>query len=523
MKSIYEELSEERKKLQQEGLLPQWFTTSGWQLFSSKYVTNTEKDFKSVAERISKCAAKWTNDPELWEKKFYNLIWKGWLSCATPVLANMGTTRGCPVSCSSNYVADSVYDFYESQKEVAVLSKHGFGTSSYLGDIRPRGSDISVGGKSSGILPVLKDFIQISRDISQGCYDSTTKVLTENGFFTFEELLTLKDIKVGYITEQGNIDYCIPTDYIKYQYTGNMIRFVGDGIDIKVTPDHNMVVYDDETFSFESASNIELTQNKHFKTIKVNEFPKLIPFSDIKKSEVSYDGFVYCVTVPTNRLIVESNGFYLICGNSQRRGAWAGYIPIDHKDFWEIVTFINTNPDDCNIGWVVSDEFIAKLNSGDKKALARYQRAMKTKMITGKGYFFFVDKVNRLNPDCYKDKDLKVKSSNLCISGDSLIEFSNHPDGNNSWAESVESFNEKSSLGYYEDFPIYVKSYNIELKKFEFKRVHLSVQKELVDEMYEIEYAPDKIIRCTGDHKILTNRGYVMAKDLLETDDLITI
>ena len=39
---------------------------------------------------------------------------------------------------------------------------------------------------------------------------------------------------------------------------------------------------------------------------------------------------------------------------------------------------------------------------------------MKMKMLTGKGYFFFVDKVNRMNPPMYKDKGLLVKASQLC-------------------------------------------------------------------------------------------------------------
>jgi ribonucleoside-diphosphate reductase alpha chain len=35
-------------------------------------------------------------------------------------------------------------------------------------------------------------------------------------------------------------------------------------------------------------------------------------------------------------------------------------------------------------------------------------------MISGKGYFFFVDKVNDQNPKMYQDKGLKVLASNLC-------------------------------------------------------------------------------------------------------------
>ena len=36
-------------------------------------------------------------------------------------------------------------------------------------------------------------------------------------------------------------------------------------------------------------------------------------------------------------------------------------------------------------------------------------------MITGKGYYLFIDKTNDQNPECYKDNNFKVKASNLCV------------------------------------------------------------------------------------------------------------
>lgn len=164
----YEVLSNERKRLQEQGELPDWFTTGGWQLFRSKYTNPDEQTFRARAATISRTAAGHTSDPKHWQPKFYDLIWKGWLSCSTPVLANMGTERGMAVSCSGGYVDDSVLGFYKARLESAVLSKNGFGTSSYLGDIRPRGSPISTGGVASGILPVVKGFVQDSQDITQG-------------------------------------------------------------------------------------------------------------------------------------------------------------------------------------------------------------------------------------------------------------------------------------------------------------------------------------------------------------------
>jgi len=267
-KSIYEELSEERKELQEIGKLPGWFTTPAWQLLKEKYTTDECPDLYSIYKRISSTAAKHMgSEKEHYERVFFNLLWRGWLACSTPVLANMGTLRGCPVSCSGNIIGDSVYDFYDAQKEIAILTKNGFGTSSYLGGIRERGKPISAGGTASGILPVLKDFIQLSRDVSQG---------------------------------------------------------------------------------------------------------------------------------------------------NTRRGAWAGYVEIEHGDFWEIITYLQNNPDDFNLGWIISDEFIAKLNGGDGEALERYQRTLKVKMLTGKGYYFFVDRVNAQNPQLYKDQNLYCTASQLC-------------------------------------------------------------------------------------------------------------
>jgi len=267
MSDFYEELSNRRKAAQEKGEYPEWYTTAGYSLFEQKYKYSAS-GFREQAQRIAKTAAKHLGKyAEEYEQKFFDLIWKGWLSCSTPVLSNMGTTRGMPVSCEGGYVEDSVDGFYTALHEQAVLSKHGFGTSVYLGDIRPRGTGISSGGKASGVLPVLKNFVQMSRDVSQG---------------------------------------------------------------------------------------------------------------------------------------------------SNRRGAIASYLPIEHGDFWEAVEYLEQEPDDLNIGWNVSDAFVAKLEAGDDEAIKRFKRVMRVKMVTGRGYFFFPDKVNRKRPDAYVKNNLSVVASNLC-------------------------------------------------------------------------------------------------------------
>jgi ribonucleoside-diphosphate reductase alpha chain len=132
------------------------------------------------------------------------------------------------------------------------------------------------------------------------------------------------------------------------------------------------------------------------------------------KEVVPYEGYVYCVTVGTGRVIVRSNGLTIVCGNS-RRGAWSGYLPIDHPDFYEIYNYIHKYPDGANIGWCLTDNFINRLATGDSDALDRYQDALKLRMLSGKGYFWFPDKVNRQLPKWYREKNLVNKGSNLCV------------------------------------------------------------------------------------------------------------
>lgn len=264
--SVYNKLSEERKRLQKQGLVPEHWSTGAYQLFREKYLFDVDNP-KEQYERIANTLARHTKEKEKWSKRFFDIMWKGWLSPSTPVLSNTGTNRGLPVSCAGSYVPDSIHGIYEAKHETAMLTKMGFGTAGYIGDIRPRGSSISRGGKAMGAIPVIEGFQKDMEYVAQG---------------------------------------------------------------------------------------------------------------------------------------------------TTRRGSWAAYLPIDHGDFYEVCDYLETEPDGNNIGWCVSDEFIQRLENGDQDAVDRYQAALRTKMITGKGYFFFPDKANRKRPKWYVDRGLDIKSPQLC-------------------------------------------------------------------------------------------------------------
>lgn len=264
---MYEKLSKERKDLIEKGELPDFYITGGYQMLKEKYLYKVETP-KQQYERIASTLAAYTHEPEHYNKWFFKLLWNGWLSPSTPVLANVGTDRGLPVSCGGGNTHDSIEGIYDARKATALLTKAGFGTSAYLGDVRGRGASISTGAKSSGVLPIIQADVTDMTYVTQG---------------------------------------------------------------------------------------------------------------------------------------------------TSRRGAKANYLGIAHPDFHEVVDYLAEKPDGLNIGWNVYDADIEKMNAGDTDMRERYSKALHTKLKTGRGYFFFPDKVNRRLPEWCKKHGLEVKASNLCL------------------------------------------------------------------------------------------------------------
>ena len=103
-------------------------------------------------DRVSTAAACRIQMPHMAEI-FRNYMWKGWLCPASPVLSNMGTRRGLPISCFGLSVPDSINGIYKKLHEMAMLSKSGGGVGINFNHVRPRGMQIKDNGNSSGFRP----------------------------------------------------------------------------------------------------------------------------------------------------------------------------------------------------------------------------------------------------------------------------------------------------------------------------------------------------------------------------------
>mgnify|MGYP003434608151 FL=1 len=170
-----------RKHHQSIGECPEWYTTGGIQLFYEKYSYNKESvksRFKTVAKTMAQHApltypSWWDNDPYTcgkdWEEVFFNTLWDGFISPSTPMLANAGLRqRGTTVSCAGGYVGNNLFDRYNAVTEAAVLTKHSHGTSYGIDHWPAEGDKLKRGGRSLGVMPIIRDFIAAMEEVTQG-------------------------------------------------------------------------------------------------------------------------------------------------------------------------------------------------------------------------------------------------------------------------------------------------------------------------------------------------------------------
>ena len=97
-----------------------------------------------------------------------------------------------------------------------------------------------------------------------------------------------------------------------------------------------------------------------------------------------------------------------------RRGQTQFGVNILHGDFDKIANKLFAESDSLNISWLIGDDFIGRLQNGDKEAIRRFGRVVQVRMQTGKGYFTKIDTMNRNKAQVFKDLGLKVHASNLC-------------------------------------------------------------------------------------------------------------
>ena len=133
---------------------PEWMDEISLATISRGYLLPGE-DIKKAYRRVANASAVRLKKPEL-ENKFFKILWNGWLGLASPVLSNMGTDRGLPISCFGIDTPDSIRGIGLTNAELMRLTASGGGVGISVSRIRPRGTSISGNGKSEGVVPWCK-------------------------------------------------------------------------------------------------------------------------------------------------------------------------------------------------------------------------------------------------------------------------------------------------------------------------------------------------------------------------------
>ncbi|MFS8615946.1 MAG: ribonucleoside-diphosphate reductase subunit alpha [Solitalea sp.] len=99
-----------------------------------------------------------------------------------------------------------------------------------------------------------------------------------------------------------------------------------------------------------------------------------------------------------------------------RRGAFAAYLDIDHPDIREFLDIKNIGNPIQNLffGVCVPDYWMQEMIDGDMDKREIWAAVLESRQQKGLPYLFFSDNINRHKPEVYKDKNMRIYSSNLC-------------------------------------------------------------------------------------------------------------
>jgi ribonucleoside-diphosphate reductase alpha chain len=145
---------------------PTWMNEIGLSMISKGYLLPEEDVFKAF-NRVSKAAGRRLKRKDL-TPFFLEAITKNWLCLASPVLSNMGTERGMPISCFGIDTDDSIEGIAGANSELMRLSSQGGGVGIGVSRIRGRGKEISGNGVSEGVVPWIKIYDSTILATNQG-------------------------------------------------------------------------------------------------------------------------------------------------------------------------------------------------------------------------------------------------------------------------------------------------------------------------------------------------------------------
>ena len=284
-----------------------------------------------------------------------------------------------------------------------------------------------------------------------------------------------------YDTAQGLVETLSEVNWLSMLGGG-----VGIGIGIRSADDKSVGVmphlktYDACSLAYQQGS----TRRGSFATYLDIEHPDILMFLDMRKPT----GDQNVRTLNLHHGVNISDKFMQIIKNCME-------IP-NYDDSWELI-----DPHSKKVKDVVS-------------AKELWQRIIEIRMQTGEPFLHFIDTSNRLIPSFQKEKGLTIKQSNLCLTGDTVIQVKI---GKTAAVSEVNL--EEFELLWKSHSDILVKSFDGD--SIVWKKITNYAMTGYSTKLIIIQSHSKRKILCTPDHEIYTkNRGYIPA-ERIESDDIL--
>lgn len=106
----------------------------------------------------------------------------------------------------------------------------------------------------------------------------------------------------------------------------------------------------------------------------------------------------------------------IVSQGSARRGSFAAYLPLDHKDIMEYLMLRREGNaiQDLSFGVTVPEGWMQQMIDGDLEKKKVWAKVLESRSATGFPYILFADNANNNTVDVYKDLNMKIVASNLC-------------------------------------------------------------------------------------------------------------
>jgi len=190
---------------------PIWMDEIAVSMISKGYLLPDENVFDAY-KRVSKAASRRLRRKDL--QSFFNeAIVKNWLCLASPVLSNLGTERGMPISCFGIDVGDSIEGIADANSELMRLSSQGGGVGIGVSRIRGRGKNIRDNGTSEGVVPWCKIYDSTILATNQGSVRrGAASVNLSINHPDIEEFLSIRRPKGDVNRQCLNLHQCVVID-----------------------------------------------------------------------------------------------------------------------------------------------------------------------------------------------------------------------------------------------------------------------------------------------------------------------